>query len=129
MKKFLLLISLFLLLTTFNIKAQCPIPNFSLPDTICTNQQINIINSTTGATSYFWDFCAGDLALTPTGTNLGNLNTSFLANDQLKIIKDNGLYYLFVSDWQAYQITRFELGSSLDNMPVSPTILNVSGLD
>jgi hypothetical protein len=72
MQKFLLLWICGILCSVLAIpaRAQCPQPAFTLPDTVCINEPFNIINNSTGAVGYEWDFCSGDLAETPTVTEL-----------------------------------------------------------
>ena len=43
---------------------------FEMPDTVCLNSPINIINKSTNATTYRWDFCTANEDQAPTGGKL-----------------------------------------------------------
>jgi len=51
--------------------------SFTAPDTVCVNEQVNVTNTSTGGSSYYWNFCAGNLFQDPTGVNLGNPGNAF----------------------------------------------------
>lgn len=46
--------------------------DFKIPDTVCVNQNFTIQNLSTGGSTYYWNFCSGNLLNTPISQNLGN---------------------------------------------------------
>lgn len=102
--------------------AQCPLVSFTVPDSSCASS-INFINTTVGPVNYFWDFCPGDLSTAPTGINIGNFGATFSYPNQTKIIKDNGNYYVFITNYLG-ALTRLDYGNSLENP--SPGIFTYS---
>ncbi len=112
----------FLMVLSNISNAQCPTSNFNLPATGCTQEQLYPINSSTGASAYFWDFCSGDFELTPTVESIGT--SSFLNRGRsFRIAETNdGNWIGFSIDQSTNQLVRFEFGNSLLN---TPTITNL----
>ncbi len=105
------------------------IANFVIPDTVCVNQNIGIQNTSTGGSTYYWNFCSGNLSNTPIGLNLGNigsLNKPVFSS----IVKDSNNFYIFISNIQDGTITRLSFGNSLINTPVATNLgtLGVLGM-
>ena len=75
----------------------------------------------------FFDF-GSNISFTPTVTNLGNLGVGVLSGPiDMTLIKDNGLYYLFVVNITNNSLTRIDLGNSLKNPPIGTNLGNISG--
>lgn len=101
--------------------AQCPTFSASVPATACSNEELAITNTTTGA-SYAWDFCPGDLANTPALTSLGTISgTSYVVDVVLK--QDGGNWFGFVVDLNVTNLIRHDFGSNPRN-----SVVNVSNL-
>jgi len=116
----------FCLLSTFvsqTVYSQVSV-SFLAPDTVCVDAPISIINQSTGGTTNFWSFCAGNLNSIPNATNLGNLG----GNLDLPVFMDyaysNGNYYGFVVNHRAGYLTRLNFGNSLLNNPTT-TIISI----
>ena len=125
MKKYSLFIFC-LILFRLNIFAQL-VPGFTIPDTVCVNQLFNIINTTTGGSSYFWNFCSGNLSNNPIGLNMGNLG-SVSGPVYSAILKEGSNYYVFISNYSNGTLTRLSFGNSLINTPVSTNLGNLGVL-
>jgi len=105
-----------------------PIASFSAPDTVCINTNVNIINTSTGATTYNWNFCTADINLAPIANNLGNLNNSFNVPVFMDYVFDNGNYYGFVVNHNPGGILRLDFGNSLLNTPTTVNLGNIGGI-
>jgi gliding motility-associated-like protein len=101
------------------------IPSFTAPDTVCINDLVNITNTTIGASSYYWNFCTGNLNNLPVGTNMGNIGNAFTSPVYIDYVSDNGNYYGFATDNSTGNLIRMDFGSSLLNVP---TIINYRNL-
>jgi PKD repeat protein len=107
-----------LLLASNTSFAQCPVVNFALPNIVCSNQSFSIENTSAGTTLYEWDFCSGDLALTPTAA-IATTNNLLFRTRSLRIVTSSNLWYGFTIDQanSPYRLIRFDFGNSLMNTP------------
>jgi PKD repeat protein len=119
----------FILLTGIRTWAQCPVGDFSITSAACINQNLSIQNNSSGAVSYQWDFCSGDLTLTPTAEIAAN-NTFLFRTRSIRIVKNSGNWYGFTIDQanSPYKLIRFNFGASLQNTPSITNLGNPSGL-
>src|SRR6478736_9991202 len=114
------LISFILLLLKLCLHAQSPVADFTMPSSACLQQNIPLTNQSTGATSYAWDFCGGDLTQSPTA--------SVLVNDfggygiRVEIIESNDEYFGFFTSGGTRALFRLSFGSDLSNTPVSTNL-------
>jgi gliding motility-associated-like protein len=104
------------------------IPDFTIPDTVCVNTPVNITNTTTDATSQFWNFCAGNINQTPVGTNLGAFGGVFSMPVYLDYVQENGNYYGFLTNYAPGKLFRLDFGNSLLNIPTVTDLGNVGGV-
>ncbi len=89
---------------------------FNIPESVCVGQSITAENITIGGSSFYWNFCSGNLSNTPMGENLGNvgnLNSPVYSS----IIKDGTNYFAFITNLTDGSISRLEFGNSLANTP------------
>jgi len=120
------LLSLFLLFSINNTIGQTA--SFIIPDTVCVNQSITIQNTTTGGSTYYWNFCSGNLSNNPIGINMGNLGS--LNRPVYSVIKkDSSNYYVFITNNYDGKITRLNFGNSLINTPVATNLGTMGVLD
>jgi hypothetical protein len=103
------------------------IPSFTIPDTVCVNTPVNITNTSTGATNYFWNFCVGGINSVPSAQNLGTFGGLLSQPVFSDIVEDNGNYYVFVVDFYQGALTRLDFGTSLLNTPTATNLPNPSG--
>ncbi len=124
MRKLFLLSSLLLV----NLLVFSQVANFIIPDTVCVNQSISIQNTSIGASSYYWNFCSGNLASTPVGLNMGN----FGALDRpvySSIAKDGSNYFVFISNNTDGRIIKLSFGNDMTNTPVATNLGNFGILE
>jgi gliding motility-associated-like protein len=120
-------LSLYLLFIGIFCTAQTVTPSFTIPDTVCVNTPVNITNTSTGASNYFWNFCVGGINSVPTSVNLGNFGGLLSQPVFSDIVEENGNYYVFVVDFYQGALTRLDFGTSLLNTPTAVNLPNPSG--
>ena len=99
--------------------------SFIVPDTVCVNQTFTIQNTSTGSiNSTYWNFCTSSVVLTQS-VNLGTSASSFPVF--MSINNDAGSYYAFVSHNFPGGMSRFDFGTSLNNIPTSINLGNFGG--
>lgn len=104
------------------------VPSFNVPDTVCVNSPVNITNTSTGATSYFWNFCTADLNQPPLGDNLGNPGGLFNGPVYIDYVEDNKNFYGFaVNNYGGGSLVRLDFGNSLLNTPNATFLGNING--
>ncbi|RXK85930.1 T9SS type B sorting domain-containing protein [Filimonas effusa] len=109
------------LLTVSNLKAQV-VANFTMPDTVCINTPVQVTNTSTGASTYKWNFCVTDFAQTPpTGSNIGNPNGSLSTPVFIDYVEEGGNFYAFVMNLSS-GLVRLDFGNSLLNTPTAVRI-------
>jgi PKD repeat protein len=98
----------------------------STPNT-CIEENIELINTSTGQVNQEWDFCLGDFTGSPIvsdHSNVSGLGSSW----GLKIIEDNNSYFGFVTDRNNSKIFRLEFGTDLTSVPQVFDLGNPGGL-
>ncbi len=110
-----------------NQETYTAIAAFTCPDTVCTNQNITVQNNSLEASSYYWNFCSGNLTNNPLGINMGNLG-SLNGPVYSDIIKDGNNYYVFLTNHYDGTITRLAFGNSLINAPIATNLGNLGVL-
>ena len=103
-------------------------PSFSIPDTICVNNSLNITNTTVGAQTYFWNFCVADLKQAPIGTNLGNIGGNLNMPVFMDYAQYNGNWYGFSVNFGNGRLIRHDFGNSLLNTPATMDMGNFGGV-
>ena len=103
-------------------------PGFIIPDTVCANSIVPLTNNITTATSYYWNFCSGNLGTNPTGTNVGNPWSLFDIPVNSQLIKQGNDHFLFLGATNSLasgngNVFRYFLGNSFSNAPISYTAL------
>jgi gliding motility-associated-like protein len=117
------------------ILACCLIPgvsraqvDFSVPDTVCIRDSMQAVNLSRAASSYYWNFCSGNLAYVPEGeniTDIGQVNgPSFI-----DIVKTTNGFYSFITNHVDGTLTRNYFGNSLLNPPVSENLGSLCGIE
>ncbi|MBE7172445.1 MAG: gliding motility-associated C-terminal domain-containing protein [Williamsia sp.] len=110
------------------IAAQSVVPGFTMPDTVCVNTALQVSNTSTGASSYFWNFCVADVNALPSAISLGNPGNYLSQPVFIDQVEDNGKYYGFVVNHGPGGITRLDFGNSLLNTPTPVFLGNVGGV-
>jgi len=99
---------------SIQIRAQCPYPIFTIPDTICVNENLLLANTSSGAASYQWDFCSGELAGMVEGSQAGAVSGGNGTNG-LAIGYDGSSYYGFITSRSNNRLYRADFGNQLGN--------------
>lgn len=116
----------YLFLATLETEAQTVVADFSFPEKICVGEPFNITNTSTGGTSYQWNFCAKNLNQAPSAQSLGNPG-GFLNNPMyMDIVFTNNNYYGFVTNFSSGDLVRLDFGTSLLN---TPTVVNLGDMN
>lgn len=115
---------------TFIIRASsCMVTaGFTAPDTVCINNPVTINNTSVDASSYFWNFCTGNLNNPPVGANLGNIAGAMTSPVYIDYVQDNGNYYGFVTDNYTGKLFRLDFGNNLLNTPTLTNFGNLNGV-
>ena len=100
---------------------------FTAPDTICVNQPVNIINTTNGGTTFYWNFCSGNANSDPTGLNIGNPGSLLSIPTYITLVQQGNDCYSFIS-CQGVGVVRYYHGGSFKNNPISWTNLGTFGI-
>ncbi|SFM77002.1 gliding motility-associated C-terminal domain-containing protein [Chitinophaga sp. YR627] len=124
MRSFILSTCLVILFTGYSAWAQQA--SFTAPDTVCVNEAITLTNTSTGGSSFYWNFCAGNLYQPPTAVNFGNINGAFQTPVFLEMAQEGGNYYAFVTN-NAESLVRLSFGNSLLNTPTAENLGNFGG--
>jgi gliding motility-associated-like protein len=103
-------------------------PSFVIPDTVCVNTPVKITNTSTGASSYYWNFCVADMNVAPSGTNLGNTGGSLSAPVFMDYAFYNGNYYGFLINYNPGSLIRLDFGNNLLNTPTAVNLGNFGGI-
>ena len=111
-----------------NVNSVVVTPGFNTPDTVCVNTSVTINNTSTGASSYYWNFCAASANSTPTGLNLGNPGGKLSNPVFIDYAFYNGNYYGFLTNYSPAQLIRLDFGNSLLNTPTSVNLGNFGGV-
>jgi PKD repeat protein len=110
----ILLFFLFILLWEVAF-GQSPSADFNI-DNGCLNENLKILNNSTNANSFSWDFCADDFS------NLRDFNDAVAINQigygtGFKLVEDNGQWFGFALGWYSDKLFRLEFGDSPLNTP------------
>jgi gliding motility-associated-like protein len=98
-----------------------------VPDTVCINDSVIITNTSREATTYYWNFCSGNLFYDPGGENFpdpGILNGPAF----IDIAEDESGYYAFITNLTDGTITRYFFGHDLLSTPASVNLGDFNGI-
>lgn len=94
MHKYIFFISLSFIINT--VVFSQPVSDFYITNpSYCLNQRLSIINNSTGASDYVWDFCSGELNTIPKLQTVAT-SRSYTNVGGIKSIIEQGKTYLFV---------------------------------
>jgi PKD repeat protein len=90
--------------------------SFALPDTICTNENIQVNNMSSSEGRYEWDFCTGDLS---NSFSIGKAAEITNGNITIGIttVFDGNNYFGFATSRENNQLYRLDFGEKLTNTP------------
>ncbi|MBN2273867.1 MAG: T9SS type B sorting domain-containing protein [Bacteroidales bacterium] len=101
--------------------------DFIVPDTVCIRDSMQAVNMSSDASSYYWNFCSGNLAYIPEGENLTNIG-KVNGPSFIDIVKTAEGFYAFITNHVDGTLTRDYFGNSLLNEPVSVNLGNTGGI-
>lgn len=111
----------------FHARSQT-VASFTAPDTVCVGAPVNITNTSSNASSYYWNFCVANIANAPTGLNFGNISNAFSSPVYIDYVFENGSYYGFLTNNWPGRLLRLDFGNSLLNMPTIVDLGTVGGV-
>lgn len=101
--------------------------DFTIPSSICAGTPFNIINNTTGASAYQWNFCSKDLNQPPDIQSLGGFGM-LDEPTYIDVVFTNNNYYAFITNFSSGDLIRLDFGNSLLNDPIAVNLGNVNGV-
>jgi gliding motility-associated-like protein len=102
--------------------------SFTMPSSVCTNVPVNIVNTSTGGSTYFWSFCSADLTQPPQAVNLGQLTNPPQEPVFIEIVEENNNYYGLMTIHYPGNLARLDFGNSLLNTPIVTDLGNFGGI-
>ncbi len=110
--------SLFYILITFhtfsNTYGQCPVLDFSLPVDACISEEVIITNSSSGASTYSWDFCSGSIASSD-GILEANITTTGVSQPfGFEMVRVGTNLVIFESNRNNDKLVRIDQGNEID---------------
>lgn len=115
------------MIAAWSARSQCPVASFGLEVDYCLGESIEFDNTSTNSTEYYWDFCAGELFETPTGTSVLSV-TGASDTRGLELVHDGTDWYGFIVDRSTHNLHRIYFGSSLQNTPTQTNLGNIDNL-
>ncbi|HEY8937958.1 MAG TPA: PKD domain-containing protein [Cyclobacteriaceae bacterium] len=92
-----------------------------MPASSCKDQGVSITN-TTSSSSFEWDFCDGSILKTPTNSS-STISKASAAFD-MKVVIENGNYYVFFVNFSDGKVIKLSYGSSFYNIPTTTDLGN-----
>ncbi len=104
--------------------------DFAAPDTVCTGAQINVTNLTQGGTTFYWNFCSGNVNADPTGVNIGNPGGLLDSPSLIALARQGNDCFSFLtnSGLNNHGVIRNYHGNSFKNNPVTSEWLGSFGM-
>ncbi|MEI6436901.1 MAG: hypothetical protein WCP32_18910 [Bacteroidota bacterium] len=116
----------------YNVCSQSASPvviaDFSMPDTVCRDGDVVIVNRSQGATTYFWKFCTGDPLTDMRGIDLGNPSGYLQTPRGISLVQDNGNFFGFIANSGNGSIIRISWGNHLQNPVTAENLGNLGVL-
>lgn len=97
------------------VYGQSPSANFII-DNGCTYQNLKVLNTSTNADSFSWDFCADDFSELKEFKDIIAINQVAYGTG-LSLVEDNGQWFGFAFYWYGDRLIRLDFGDSPLNTP------------
>ena len=117
------LVAVMLLLSEASIFSQAL---FTAPDTICITDSVLVDNRSREASTYYWNFCSGNLQYEPEGRNLANQST-LNGPAFIDFAETNDGIFAFITNHADGTITRNHYGNDFSSVPVSENLGSFGG--
>jgi gliding motility-associated-like protein len=101
--------------------------SFEVSDTVCINDSVIITNTSREATTYYWNFCSGNLFYDPGGENFPDPAT-LNGPAFIDFAEDEDGYYAFITNHSDGTITRYFYGHDFLSPPVAENLGNFGGI-
>jgi gliding motility-associated-like protein len=101
---------------------------FSVPDTVCIRDSMQVVNLSPPAQTWFWNFCSASLNYMPLGENMdaaGQVNGPAF----ISVVHPDQGYYAFITNHEDGTLTRNYFAGTLNDPPLSVNLGSVSGID
>jgi PKD repeat protein len=108
-------------------EAQCPTAGFVMSSSSCLSEGLSLTNESLNASSYYWDFCSGDLYESPTVSTVTTITGSTNIRD-MTMVESGGNWYGFTIDLSTNKLKRLDYGSSPLGTPSVVDLGNPGGL-
>lgn len=102
--------------------------SFAMPSQVCVNAPVTITNTSTGGSTYYWNFCSADLTQPPEAVNMGLLTTPPQEPVFIEIVKENNNYYGLMTIHYPGNLARLDFGNSMLNTPTITYLGNFGGI-
>ncbi|WP_341838690.1 gliding motility-associated C-terminal domain-containing protein [Chitinophaga pollutisoli] len=102
--------------------------SFSVRDTVCVGSPVTITESSTGVSTWQWNFCSGNSFQPPTAVNHGNPAGFVQAPEHSVIVREGGQFFAFMTNAATQRLVRLDYGSSLANIPVLSTVSHLGAI-
>ena len=102
------------------------IADFSIPDTICLNNPLPVVNLSQGSSSWFWKFCTGDPLTDIHGISLGNPGHTLDEPLGIALVREGSTYYAFNTNSISGTLTRTTWNNGLMAQPFAENLGNFS---
>lgn len=100
--------------------------DFSIPPQACLNQNVELVNLSSNAIRYEWDFCQGDLALMPSASLAANLAGNITTG--VEVVFDGIEWFGFIANQNGNAILKLSFGNDITSTPVITNLGNISGV-
>lgn len=110
-----------------NSFSQCANLSISMPDTVCAGDVFQATNTSTITGSVEWNTCFGDLNQPAISLGAQNIGSFINQPTDLRMIKSNGQYHLFIVNVLNSFLVRWDFGNSLSNAPTAYNYGNFGG--
>ncbi|MGA3014691.1 MAG: gliding motility-associated C-terminal domain-containing protein [Bacteroidales bacterium] len=91
--------------------------NFTFNDTVCMNNPVTITNLSQGASTYYWQFCAGTPLSFPLSKYSGPLPNQINLPQGITLVQEGNMFYAFVTSAGDSTILRITYQNSILNAP------------
>ncbi len=128
MQNRIIVLTIILMVISFKrLSAQCDNLSISMPDTVCAGDVFLATNTSSVSGNVEWNTCFGDMLLP--AVNLSTQNVSSLLNQpcQVRMVKNNGNYHLFIINLAGQRLVRWDYGTSLTNSPTAYDYGSIGG--
>ena len=126
--KILFLVLIFALLASVksHLYSQCNSLSLMVSDSICLNEELNIVNNTAESYNYQWDFCPASLmnGLTDVSTTSIGLDDPF----SVEYAREGSNVYVFIVHRSSNKLVKAKFSSVLSASPTITDLGNIDGL-